>query len=192
MSNYFNQILRTSIQKVRKRLNADYQQLASDKIGKNIEQLHVYQEAKHIAFYHAFNGEPNLNTIWINSIKKQKLCYFPILKDNQTLSFIPATSETTWHPNRFGIQEPESLKQDPIEPNTIDLMFVPLVAFDRFGGRLGMGAGYYDKTLAPKKPKCLIGVAYDFQRQIILSQHARDISLNAIVTPSQIYWSPKV
>lgn len=191
MSNYLNHILRLTIQNIRKRLNIHYQNVASDKVGKNIEQLPVYQEAKHIALYHAVNGEVNLNAIWENAIQNHKICYFPVLNNDKTLHFLPATPETPCKKNRFGIKEPLLPHQHTVNLDRFDIMFLPLVAFDGWGGRLGMGAGYYDKTLAHIKPKCLIGIAYDFQYQPLLLQQPWDIPLHAIITPTQIYWSPR-
>jgi 5-formyltetrahydrofolate cyclo-ligase len=78
-------------------------------------------------------------------------------------------------------------------PWSLDLVFVPLVAFDKEGHRLGMGGGYYDRTFAFKtkhshlKGPKLIGLAHDFQLQSQLPVMPWDIPLNAVITEAAIY-----
>ena len=64
-----------------------------------------------------------------------------------------------------------------------------MVAFDIHGTRIGMGKGYYDKTLATVRPKLLVGVAYEFQRLAFISPQIWDVKLDAIITEKNIYWS---
>ncbi|BBN82699.1 hypothetical protein PA25_26840 [Pseudoalteromonas sp. A25] len=74
----------------------------------------------------------------------------------------------------------------------LDYLLMPLVAFDHLGNRLGMGGGYYDKTLARyykehmKKPE-LIGLAHDCQKVEQLPTEAWDVPLQQIITPSKFY-----
>ena len=73
------------------------------------------------------------------------------------------------------------------------MVFVPLVAFDLNGFRIGMGSGYYDRTfekkLAIKDPKCpaLIGLAYEFQKQECLNHQPWDVPLDMVVTELKTY-----
>ena len=54
---------------------------------------------------------------------------------------------------------------------------------------MGMGKGYYDRTLGNHRPKSLIGVAYEFQRQTFIEPQNWDVPLTAIITEQQMYWS---
>ncbi len=89
------------------------------------------------------------------------------------------------HANRFGIREPAT--QIPLPPS---IVLVPLVAFDRRGGRLGYGKGYYDTTLADlmgQDAHCLrIGIAYDFQEVDRIPNEAHDMPLDYVVTPTRL------
>jgi len=73
------------------------------------------------------------------------------------------------------------------------LIFLPLVAFDNAGNRLGMGGGYYDRTLAWKQRRRywhgsrLIGVAYGFQQLERLPVESWDIGLDGILTDRQYH-----
>ena len=75
----------------------------------------------------------------------------------------------------------------PYNANRFDTIFIPIVAFDRKGARIGMGAGYYDRALASlshqvsTRPK-LIGLAHHFQEQRDLNPEPWDIPLDAILT----------
>ena len=93
--------------------------------------------------------------------------------------------------NRFGIPEPMLTKNNLCPLSQIDLIFTPLVAFDSSGNRLGMGGGFYDRTLAPIKrdqlTTQLIGLAHNCQQVDALSQDSWDIPLNGIVTPTEFF-----
>ncbi len=86
-------------------------------------------------------------------------------------------------PGRLGICEP------PPEANVLDpdLLFVPVVAFDRRGQRLGYGAGYYDLTLATLRAErqvVAVGVAYAAQEVLFVPAEAHDQALDVVVTES--------
>ena len=72
-------------------------------------------------------------------------------------------------------------------------MFIPLVAFDPKCNRIGMGCGYYDKTLAFKKggefknKTLLVGLAYEFQKIDSIEKNAWDIPMDAIITEDKTY-----
>ncbi|OGV49842.1 MAG: 5-formyltetrahydrofolate cyclo-ligase [Legionellales bacterium RIFCSPHIGHO2_12_FULL_42_9] len=189
MPDYFKNLLRLMLRRVRSRLSTHFQQQSSEQVCARIKQLEPYRYAKRIALYHAIEGEINLDNLWRSAPLQGKFCYFPALTADKTLVFLPATPATSFRKNHYDIPEPDVDFSLAISIDEIDIIFLPLVAFDRHGTRLGMGAGYYDRTLAQQKPNLLIGVAYDFQRQSFIKPHEWDITLQAIVTPNQIYWS---
>jgi len=87
--------------------------------------------------------------------------------------------------NKYGIEEPEAISPSKTA-NAFDLLLVPLVAFDRSGTRVGMGAGYYDRALAAlshqsSKP-FLVGLAHHFQEVKSLKREPWDVPLDAILT----------
>ncbi|MBA2652772.1 MAG: 5-formyltetrahydrofolate cyclo-ligase [Tatlockia sp.] len=191
MVDSFKSALRKSRQQVRENLSIEQQHSASAKVCKRIRDLDDYRKAKHIALYQATRGEINLNNLWNSAPLQGKFCYFPVLQDDKTLLFLPANASTPFTINRFGIKEPDVAKSEALSPNLLDIIIMPLVAFDSHGNRLGMGAGYYDRTLANINHPLLIGVAYEFQYCPNIEAQKWDISMSAVVTPRRILWSKK-
>ncbi|WP_028388121.1 5-formyltetrahydrofolate cyclo-ligase [Legionella fairfieldensis] len=191
MSNQLKFALRRSCRQVRERLSPASQQAASTRICARIRALDQYRYARRIALYQATNGEIDLQAIWNSAPLHGKYCYFPVLNDDKTLLFLPATPATAFSENRYGIKEPNVDKALAIPPQQLDLIFLPLVVFDDYGTRLGMGAGYYDRTLAKREHSGLIGVAYEFQRYPYIEPSIWDVPLTAVITPNTIYWSKK-
>lgn len=186
--NRFKQELRQYCQKIRSQLPYDYQQNASIKVCNQLRALSQYRYAKHIALYQATNGEISVDSIWNSAPLQGKYCYFPVLNDDKTLCFLPATPATPFTKNRYGIAEPNVDKTTAIPPQEFDIIFVPLVAFDAYCTRLGMGVGYYDRTLLNVHHPLLIGIAYEFQKQPYIQPDTWDIPLTAVVTPDTLYW----
>ena len=105
---------------------------------------------------------------------------------------MPYHAETKLIENRYKILEPKYNKEYEMQASQLDCVFVPLLAFDKIGNRLGMGAGFYDATFAFTQQKQhtiqLIGLAYEFQHVDSLVPESWDVPLNAIITEKQIYW----
>lgn len=173
----------------RRNLSSKDQKCWSKAICSNIRTLIEYQKAKHIASYMSINGEVDLSELWNLSSVDRKNYYFPAIMDDLTLRFLPANTNDKFQLNQYGILEPEMNFAQAILPNQIDLILTPLVAFDQNGMRLGMGKGFYDRTLSKLRPKLLIGAAYEFQKQPVIQPQPWDVKLDAIVTEKTIYWS---
>ena len=154
----------------------------------------VFQRAQHIAFYDAHDGEMDPHLIIAHAEKNNKRCYFPVLdlKGSHHLSFYTYKKGDLLTKNRFGIEEPDVQTQQTIQLHELDVVLLPLVAFDEKGNRIGRGAGYYDRTfsflneLHPKKPT-LIALAYDFQKTPLITPEPWDIPVNQVITDKQTY-----
>jgi 5-formyltetrahydrofolate cyclo-ligase len=192
MQNPINRAIRKTCLDIRKQLPLEYQHKISSKICNRIRLMNEYRYAKRIALYHAINREVDLSSIWRSAPLHGKYCYLPAINPDGTLSFLPATPNITCSPNQYGILEPNAAPGQAISPATLDIIFTPLVAFDTLGKRLGMGKGFYDKTLANERPKLLLGLGYEFQRQDLISLEPWDILLDAVITERTIYWNPNI
>jgi 5-formyltetrahydrofolate cyclo-ligase len=115
---------------------------------------------------------------------------------NDALWFLPYERNTRLAPNRFGIPEPDVTPRKRCRARDLDLVLMPLVAFDDAGNRLGMGGGFYDRTFSYlkyrsywKKP-LLIGIAYELQRLDSLPAQPWDVPLRGVATEKRLYLFP--
>ena len=109
------------------------------------------------------------------------------------LWFLPYDRDTPLVVNRFGIPEPDVAAGRRCRASDLDLVLVPLVAFDSAGNRLGMGGGFYDRTFAYMRNRAywrrprLIGIAYEFQHLDHLPSHPWDVPLHGVATEKRLY-----
>src|SRR5690606_17683083 len=102
------------------------------------------------------------------------------------------TPNTKFVKNKFGILEPDFKRTKYLPKKNLSLVFMPLVAFDKAGNRMGMGGGFYDRSFAYKaklkqsKPK-LIGLAHAFQELEYLPTEEWDIPLEGVLTDQKFY-----
>jgi 5-formyltetrahydrofolate cyclo-ligase len=188
MSDPLKTALRNTMKQIRANLSIHHQIASSNQVCARVRMLDQYRKAKRIGLYHAVNGEINLNSLWSSAPLQGKSCYFPVLQEDLTLLFLPATPATAFKTNRFGILEPDLEPKLALPVNELDLMILPLVAFDEQGTRLGMGAGYYDRTLKDKRNGLLVGVGYPFQKVNYIAPSPWDVPLDVMVTPKVVYW----
>ncbi|QTS83610.1 5-formyltetrahydrofolate cyclo-ligase [Coxiella endosymbiont of Amblyomma nuttalli] len=163
-------------------------------ICEKVMTLSLFQDSQQVAFYLTHDGEVDIKNLLTEALRGRKVCCLPALQVNQDhhLGFYSYQSGDLLIKNYFGIKEPDFSQKKSISIMTLDLIFLPLVAFDERGNRLGRGAGYYDRTLAflqhlEKKP-LLIGIAYEFQKVDTLFTEVWDIPLNLVVTEEEVYY----
>lgn len=90
--------------------------------------------------------------------------------------------------NQWRIPEPDPLTSEKIRPEEIDIVLVPLLAFDRKGYRVGYGGGYYDRFLPQTRPDCIkMGLSQFEEVDEIQDIDAFDIPLDACITPERVY-----
>jgi 5-formyltetrahydrofolate cyclo-ligase len=92
----------------------------------------------------------------------------------------------------FGLLEPDerlrSCGQKHVEPEELDLVMVPGVAFDKSGGRLGHGRGYYDRLLVDVRPDApLVALAFECQLFPEIPMGPRDVYMDLVITEKGTY-----
>ena len=170
------------------------QQQHSQALFQNITQERVYKNSHNIACYIANDGEIDPCLIIEHARSLAKEVYLPVLSPlKNSLYFAPYKTGDRLKLNRFKISEPECHPSKWISARQLDLLLLPLVAFDAQGNRLGMGGGFYDRTLAYlqhrrfwKKPT-LVGLAHEIQKVEQLNRQRWDIPLDYIITEKQRY-----
>ncbi len=188
MTDQYKKAIRTTLKQVRANTSAQFRLVSSHQICNKIRALESYRKAKHLALYFAINGEVDLALIWKTAPLHGKFCYFPVVNEDLTLSFLPATPATAFKTNRFGILEPDVSLEEAAPPEQLDLIIMPMVGFDIQCLRLGMGSGCYDRTLENKGNVTLFGVAFQFQRIDFINPQPWDVPLDAVITEKAIYW----
>ena len=145
-----------------------------------------FWHAQRVGFYMADDGELDPRALLRTVMASRRSAYLPTLPGvPATLRFARANSSTLV-PRRYGIPAPRG---NALRAARLDLLFVPLVAFDRDGARLGRGGGFYDRALEPRpgsrRPLC-VGLAHGFQEVAQLTTQPWDAHLDMIVTPNEI------
>ena len=129
-----------------------------------------------VSAYAAFDGELDL---WPFIARHTRIA-LPVIASATRMTFRPFRMGDPLRKNRFGIDEP--LPGRPVPPLALTAVLTPLVGFSEDGGRLGMGAGYYDRRFAAPRRPAMIGVAHELQRVDTLPTRAWDVPLDAVVT----------
>jgi 5-formyltetrahydrofolate cyclo-ligase len=186
--------LRQTFRERRKSLSVSEQKQAAVQLVNQCQQLSLFAGCKRVAIYMTNDGEldtqPLINYLWELDIE----VYLPVIHPfcDGHLLFLKYDENTHMRANHFGILEPKLNCSTLCPTNELDILFTPLVAFDEDGNRLGMGGGFYDRTLASLTNKIpqtarVIGLALDIQKTLTLPIQAWDIPLPFILTPSQMY-----
>jgi 5-formyltetrahydrofolate cyclo-ligase len=145
------------------------------------------QRINNVAVYMSAAGEIDCSKLIQTAWLRKKQVFAPILAGKR-LKFAPLNPDTKLVPNRFNILEPVYSNSSLIEPKNLDVVVVPLLTFDSELNRVGMGAGYYDRTFAFSKRRhnwrhpLLIGAAYSFQRVDRLRPQLWDVPLHTVIT----------
>ncbi len=187
-----NQI-RTQIRAERQELSPLFQMLSAEQCKQSIINSNILKNNKNIAFYISNDNELSLQPLIEYCLINNKNCYLPAL-ENQHLNFIKYNENTKFKYNIYNIPEPIAKnKSYYIAAKDLDIVFVPLVAFNKSGQRLGMGGGFYDRTfdfLANsvnnyKNKPILIGIAYEFQYIDYIPNEPWDIKIHGVATEKE-------
>jgi 5-formyltetrahydrofolate cyclo-ligase len=160
----------------------------------------LVRNSRRIAVYLPVNGEMDPRPLMDYLCSMGKTLYLPVLANfsKRKLWFSAYTPGEPLVCNRFGIPEPERAHVRRISVVALDLVLLPLVAFDVMGHRLGMGGGYYDHCFAFinrrrhwRKPR-LMGLAYEFQRLPLIETEPWDVPLDAVATDQRVYHCSRI
>ena len=185
-------LIRSTIRQARRAISVQQQaQYASAAAELAISALSKLN-ARRIALYLTNDGEldtkPLIEGLWQSGVEVYLPRLHPFSAGN--LLFFRYRANDTLEKSALGIWEPKLDITQMILAHQLDIVITPLVAFDLQGNRMGMGGGYYDRTLAnwQSKGKPLpIGYAHDCQQVDALPCEHWDVPLPFIFTPSHSY-----
>lgn len=180
--------LRKKYKEIRSKLSIDEIDDFSIAIANNLLQLPIWDAE----FYHVFLTivkHKEVNTEFILSILSGKDKHIVLSKsdfDTSMMNHFLLTDSTKIKTNKWNIPEP--VDGIEIQPNKIEVVFIPLLAFDKYGNRIGYGKGFYDKFLADCKPDTIkIGLSFFEAEDKIKEVFESDVRLDYCVTPKEIY-----
>ena len=188
--------LRRSLRTRRNTLSVEEQRSAARRLATNVAGTRLFLTSRRVACYLPNDGEIDTRGIIELVGRLRKTCYLPVLSrlSHDRLWFARIGADTEFTPNRFGIPEPVVKARELVRAQELDLILMPLVGFDDRGNRLGMGGGFYDRSLEFlrhrrhwRKPHVL-GLAYDFQRVNGLAPDPWDIPLQGVATDQAVYF----
>ena len=143
----------------------------------------AYRHASVVALYAPIDHEVETADIFRAALHARKRVCFPRVKD-RSLEFVEVAGPASLEPGAFGVAEP--VGNAALATESIDLIVVPGVGFDRYGYRLGYGQGYYDRAVGCGSSAILAGLAYDFQVVDKLPAEDHDICLDLLVMDSAV------
>ncbi len=180
--------LRKKYKALRSKLLFDEVDDKSIAIANNLLKLSIWDKD----FYHVFLSiveHKEVSTEFILSILSGKDKNIVLSKsdfETSTMTHFLLTDSTTIKTNKWNIPEP--LDGIEIKPEKLDVVFVPLLAFDKSGNRVGYGKGFYDKFLLECKPETIkIGLSFFDAEEEIQDVFERDVKLGYCVTPEKTY-----
>jgi 5-formyltetrahydrofolate cyclo-ligase len=187
--------LRKAFRDKRLSLSNEQQTTAAQGLVKQYQKNALFQDARNVALYLSFNGEVNtqplIDYLWSMNVDVFVPILHPFCKGH--LLFQEFTHNTKMRENHFGISEPRLDVQRVCPVENLSIIFTPLVAFDLSGNRLGMGGGFYDRTLArlkkmgDKSKPIVVGLAHELQKSTALPTETWDIRLPYILTSNKLY-----
>ncbi|EMD98535.1 MULTISPECIES: 5-formyltetrahydrofolate cyclo-ligase [Stutzerimonas stutzeri subgroup] len=187
--------LRRRLRHARRQLTPAQQRLAARRLYRQLAQHPWFRRARHIALYLPNDGEIDPRLLLHAAQRRGKATYLPVLNPwpRTRMVFQRIEPSERLRRNRFGIPEPMIRTARQRRVWALDLLLMPLVGFDGNGGRLGMGGGFYDRSLAYRamrkkshKPT-LLGLAHECQRVDRLPLESWDVALQATVTDQGWY-----
>lgn len=157
------------------------------KIYENVVKLDLYHDAKTVFLYISVAHEADTRRIAEHALNAGKRIAVPRCTGRGIMHAVELHSLDELVPDRFGIPSAPGDRRI-VEPEELDLILVPAVAFDRKGNRLGRGGGYYDRYLArvPDSVKT-VGICRAAQLLCEISADALDIPVQCLVTPDCVY-----
>ena len=184
--------LRQQLKQARAELSLEQQRQAAQQLASLVLAQSWLQPCSTIAIYHSFGAELDTAPLITALLKAGKTLCLPVLHPFAAghLLMLRYDQSTAMRTNKYGIIEPVLDVRQVVPLGDLDCIFTPLVGFDSLGNRLGMGGGYYDRTLsawaAGRHPHLEVcGLAHDCQQVPRIPVEPWDVPLPRVVTPTQ-------
>jgi 5-formyltetrahydrofolate cyclo-ligase len=185
-------VLRADLRGRRASLSAGERIAASLALIEALERIPPFLTDRRIAGYWAVAGELPLAALLPGLRMREQVYHLPVVTQDRRLMFAPWRPGGAISTNRYGIPEPAGAGADPLMPELLDVVLLPLLGFDRHGHRLGFGGGYYDRSFAFLRERTstgkpiLVGVGYALQEIAPIEAMPWDVRLDYIATETEL------
>ncbi len=180
-------VLRDRVRELVRALPAEERRAGAAVLGALIREQTPWRSAQSVLLFAPLPDEPDISALLDEAWRGGKTVALP-RSDPQTGGYLAGVvaDRSQLSPGRFGVPEPAA--GCPVMAlNQLDFAFVPGVAFDLVGRRLGRGKGFYDRLLAGVRGhKC--AVAFDVQIVAEVPEEPHDVRVDSILTPTRWHW----
>lgn len=179
--------LRKEKKAAREALSPEVREARSSAIVQEILSSHEYKDAKNILVYSAINGEVSLKDLQEPADRDGKVLAYPLVISAKEMIALVPKSEEDWTEGFHGIMEPKKETCAEMAAEDIDLVICPCTAFDEELGRMGMGAGYYDRFLEKCEKAHIVAVAFECQKADSVMRQEWDKPMEKVFTEEKVY-----
>jgi 5-formyltetrahydrofolate cyclo-ligase len=173
--------LRRRLRARRRALTREQQAAVARSVAGLMSTFTPWRQARRVALYLPADGEVDTDPLYRLARNGGKTIYLPVIQHADHLAFARWDDRAQLAANRYGIPEPPG-DAPHCSPDKLDVICMPLVGWDRSGRRLGMGGGFYDRTLAGVAGTALVGLAHACQEVEAIPAEDWDIRLDYVVT----------
>lgn len=185
-------VTKSELRKKYKILRDDLSTHQVDNLSLSIANQLLKLDIWHFTFFHIFltiEEKKEINTDYILNILSGKDKNIVISKSSFTTGLMThflLTDNTLIKKNSYNIPEP--IDGIEISPKKLEVVFVPLLAFDKLGNRVGYGKGFYDRFLSACKQETIkIGLSFFEAETALIDNSENDVRLDYCISPKRVY-----
>ncbi len=160
--------------------NTDVEHKSTMIINKIYEMIE-YKKAQTVMLYYPIRNEVNIKPLIRKATINKRICLPYVEKGIAEMTAREVEGIKYLKKDKFGIKSPDEYAK-VIDPNDIDFIVVPMIAFDKNKHRVGYGGGYYDKFLRKCTNAMKCGIAFSFQEVEYINNNEFDIKLDIILS----------
>lgn len=180
--------LRSHYKQLRSTLSSDEIERMSQQMAQLSLQLPIWK-AQYFHLFLPIVTQKEVNTIYLRSKLQEKNKKIVVSKSDfktASMQHFMWSNTTKMTTNRYGIPEPDEGIR--LKEHQIEVVFVPLLAFDKKGNRVGYGKGFYDRFLSKCLPNTIkIGLSFFPPTKALINTDPKDIAMDYVISPNQLY-----
>lgn len=175
--------IRRQMRSMRRALSGEEQKRAADGVYAQIMRMESYRSARTVMAYAAVRGELSLERVMEDIRASGRRLALPRCGEGGEMDACLVTERRQLRQGAYGIWEPDE-GCPLVPPEEIDLVLIPGTAFDRAGGRIGQGGGYYDRYIIQTRA-VRVGICHGFALVNRIPTEKHDVRMDAVVTPEE-------